>query len=89
MNKEQFLAKINENLRIDGRTDISHAAPKQLHNALSRAVMDDIIPMWDKTEERHNEKRRAYYLSAEFLMGRAVFNNLYCAGLLDLSLIHI
>ncbi len=83
MNKEQFLAKINENLRIDGRTDISHAAPKQLHNALSRAVMDDIIPMWDKTEERHNEKRRAYYLSAEFLMGRAVFNNLYCAGLLD------
>ena len=47
MNKEQFLAKINENLRIDGRTDISHAAPKQLHNALSRAVMDDIIPMWD------------------------------------------
>ena len=83
MNKEQFLAKINENLRIDGRTDISHATPKQLHNALSRAVMDDIIPMWDKTEERHNEKRRAYYLSAEFLMGRAVFNNLYCAGLLD------
>lgn len=83
MNKEQFLAKINENLRIDGRTDISHATPKQLHNALSRAVMDDIIPLWDKTEERHNEKRRAYYLSAEFLMGRAVFNNLYCAGLLD------
>ena len=83
MNKEQFLAKINENLRIDGRTDISHATPKQLHNALSRAVMDDIIPLWDRTEERHNEKRRAYYLSAEFLMGRAVFNNLYCAGLLD------
>lgn len=83
MNKEQFLARISENLRVDSRTDISHAAPKQLHNALSRAVMDDIIPLWDKTEERHNEKRRAYYLSAEFLMGRAVFNNLYCAGLLD------
>ena len=83
MTKEQFPAKINENLRVDGRTDISHATPKQLHNALSRAVMDDIIPIWDKTEERHNGKRRAYYLSAEFLMGRAVFNNLYCAGLLD------
>lgn len=83
MNKEQFLTKINENLRVDGRTDISHATPKQLHGALSRAVMDEIIPVWDRTEERHNEKRRAYYLSAEFLMGRAVFNNLYCAGLLD------
>lgn len=83
MNKEQFLAKINDNLHVDGRTDIAHATPKQLHSALSRAVMDDIIPLWDRTEERHNEKRRAYYLSAEFLMGRAVFNNLYCAGLLD------
>ncbi|MBD5138516.1 MAG: glycogen/starch/alpha-glucan phosphorylase, partial [Ruminococcus sp.] len=83
MNKEQLLTKINENLRVDGRTDISHASPKQLHSALSRAVMESIIPVWDRTEERHNEKRRAYYLSAEFLMGRAVFNNLYCAGLLD------
>ncbi|MDE5991480.1 MAG: glycogen/starch/alpha-glucan phosphorylase, partial [Oscillospiraceae bacterium] len=83
MNKEQLLTKINENLRVDGRTDISHASPKQLHSALSRAVMESIIPVWDRTEERHNGKRRAYYLSAEFLMGRAVFNNLYCAGLLD------
>ena len=83
MNKEQFLAKINENLRIDGRTTIKNATPKQLHNALSRAVMDEIIPLWDKTEEINENRRRAYYLSAEFLMGRAVFNNLYCAGLLD------
>ncbi|MDE7302889.1 MAG: glycogen/starch/alpha-glucan phosphorylase [Oscillospiraceae bacterium] len=83
MNKEQLLTKINENLRVDGRTDISHASPKQLHSALSRTVMESIIPVWDRTEERHNGKRRAYYLSAEFLMGRAVFNNLYCAGLLD------
>ena len=44
MNKEQFLAKINENLRIDGRVDIKNATPKQLHNALSRAVMSEIIP---------------------------------------------
>ena len=82
MNKEQFIAKINENLRVDGRTDIKNATPKQLHSALSRAVMSEIIPDWDASEERHNSKRRAYYLSAEFLMGRAVFNNLYCAGLL-------
>ena len=83
MDKSQFTSKINENLMIDGRTDISHATPRQLHNAVARAVMSDIIPLWNETEERHNSKRRAYYLSAEFLMGRAVFNNLYCAGLLD------
>ncbi|MGN0667349.1 MAG: glycogen/starch/alpha-glucan phosphorylase [Huintestinicola sp.] len=83
MNKNEFLAKINENLRVDGRTDIAHATPAQLHNAVSRAAMSDIIPLWDETEKRHGSKRRAYYLSAEFLMGRAVYNNLYCAGLLD------
>lgn len=83
MDKAQFLAKINDNLLTDGRTDIKHASVKQLHNAVSRAVMGDIIPFWKETELRHNSGRRAYYLSAEFLMGRAVFNNLYCAGLLN------
>ncbi len=83
MDKSTFLAKINENLMTDGRTDINNASVKQLHNAVSRAVMSDIIPLWNDTEKRHNEGRRAYYLSAEFLMGRAVYNNLYCAGLLN------
>ncbi len=83
MNKDQFYAKISENLLTDGRTDIKSATPRQLHNAVARAVMSDIIPLWNDTENRHNSRRRAYYLSAEFLMGRAVFNNLYCAGLLD------
>lgn len=83
MDKTQFTARINENLLIDGRTDIGKASPRQLHNAVARAVMGEIIPVWNETEERHNSKRRAYYLSAEFLMGRAVFNNLYNAGLLQ------
>lgn len=82
MDKAQFLSKINENLMTDGRTDIKNASVKQLHNAVSRAVMSDIIPLWNETEKRHASGRRAYYLSAEFLMGRAVYNNLYCAGLL-------
>ncbi len=82
MTKAQFFAKINENLMTDGKTDMKHADAKQLHNAVARAVMSTIIPVWNETELRHNEGRRAYYLSAEFLMGRAVFNNLYCAGLL-------
>lgn len=83
MDKTQFTARIRENLLTDARTDIASATPRQLHNAVSRAVMSDIIPLWNETEQRHNSRRRAYYLSAEFLMGRAVFNNLYCAGLLD------
>ena len=51
----------------------------QLHDAVSRAVMAHIADNWDKSQNSHNEKRRAYYLSAEFLVGRAVYNNLFCA----------
>ncbi len=83
LNKTEFLEKINNNLLVDARTDIRNATPRQLHNAVARAVMSDIIPLWNDSEKRHDSKRRAYYLSAEFLMGRAVYNNLYCAELLD------
>ncbi|MCM1577362.1 MAG: glycogen/starch/alpha-glucan phosphorylase [Ruminococcus sp.] len=83
MDKNQFLNKISENLLTDARTDIKGASPRQLHDAVARAVMSEIVPVWNDTETRHNSRRRAYYLSAEFLMGRAVFNNLYCAGLLN------
>lgn len=83
MDKLKFKEKISENLMTDARTDIKNASPGQLHNAVARAVMGDIMPLWNETENRHNSRRRAYYLSAEYLMGRAVFNNLYCAGLLN------
>ena len=83
MDKTQFMEKITENLLTDARTDMKGASPRQLHDAVARAVMSEIVPVWNETEQRHNSRRRAYYLSAEFLMGRAVFNNLYCAGLLN------
>ncbi|MGN0696482.1 MAG: glycogen/starch/alpha-glucan phosphorylase [Oscillospiraceae bacterium] len=83
MEKALFQQKISDNLMTDYRTTIKKATPRQLHNAVSRAAMNDIIPLWNESEKRHNSRRRAYYLSAEFLMGRAVYNNLYCAGLLD------
>ncbi len=83
MNKQEFLTKITDNLLCDCRRTIGEASVHELHNAVARAVMSDIIPEWNESEKRHNSRRRAYYLSAEFLMGRAVYNNLYCAGLLD------
>ncbi len=83
MEKELFRAKISDNLMTDYRTTINEATPRQLHNAVSRAAMSGIMPVWTESEKRHSSRRRAYYLSAEFLMGRAVYNNLYCAGMLD------
>ncbi len=57
------------------------ANPVQLHAALSRAVMGLTLPAFQSSME--NPARRAYYLSAEFLIGRSVFNNLYNLGLYE------
>ncbi|MDR0903579.1 MAG: glycogen/starch/alpha-glucan phosphorylase [Ruminococcus sp.] len=55
----------------------------ELHNAVGRAVIAEISDQWAADTAKRNSGRQACYLSCEFLMGRAVFNNLYCAGLLD------
>ncbi len=62
--------------------DLNRLAPYSLHDAVARAAMLDIAPQWaDDYEDRLNH-RRAAYLSAEYLMGRLVFNNLYNMGVL-------
>ena len=57
------------------------ATPQQLHDALSRAVMSCIAPAWEASEQKKATVRRAHYFSAEFLVGRAIYNNLLCLGL--------
>ncbi|MGN1339596.1 MAG: glycogen/starch/alpha-glucan phosphorylase [Oscillospiraceae bacterium] len=54
----------------------------QLHDALSRAVMKQAAPLMEKSAPKG---RSASYLSAEFLVGRAVYNNLLCLGIHDVA----
>lgn len=49
---------------------------KEKYHVVSKAIMQYIIPQWLETEEFFEDKKKAYYLSAEFLMGRALGNNL-------------
>ena len=62
---------------------VEELTPSELHLALGKAVMGEIAPNWAKSKANHDAQRRAYYFSAEFLMGRMMYNNLYCLGVLD------
>ncbi|MBQ9859064.1 MAG: glycogen/starch/alpha-glucan phosphorylase [Clostridia bacterium] len=55
--------------------------PAQVHEVLARVVMLRIADRWERSRRRHDRRRRAYYLSAEFLVGRAIGNNLLCTDL--------
>ena len=80
---EKFESMVSERLLTGCRKSISEATPVQLHNAVAQTALSLIMPQWRESERRHSEGRRAYYLSMEFLVGRAVYSNLYCAGVLD------
>lgn len=62
---------------------VSELNSHQLHDVVSRAVMAHITENWSRSRAKDEQKRRAYYLSAEFLVGRAVYNNILCTGLYD------
>ena len=59
------------------------ATPQEVHTAIGNAVMNYTKESWTKSKDAHNNSRRACYFSMEFLVGRAVYNNLLCLGLYD------
>ena len=79
MEKKLFMEKFTGRLP----KDIKSASPQQLHDALGRTVMEMFADRWDNARQEHLSKRRAAYLSMEFLVGRAVYNNLLVLGIYD------
>ncbi len=68
--------------KADYSKDVKDLKDVELHNCVSKAVMAEIADNFKKTAAENNTKRRAYYFSAEFLVGRAIYNNLLCSGIL-------
>ena len=70
-------------LKRDHQVSLADATVGQLHEALGRVVMDAIAENWYESRHAHERTREAYYFSAEYLMGRMVYNNLFSLGILE------
>lgn len=57
--------------------------PQGIHTAIGNAVLEHTSKNWERSKAAHLQSRRACYFSMEFLVGRAVYNNLLCLGLYD------
>ena len=76
--KEAFKQSVKDNVRTLYRRTLDEATPQQIFQAVSYAVKDVIINDWMATQKAYEEQdpKTVYYMSMEFLMGRALGNNL-------------
>lgn len=82
MDAKGIIRRTEDILRSDYQININEADAKQLHRALSDAVMYAVADDWRRSRRNRETGRRAYYLSAEYLTGRMIFNNLFVLNLL-------
>ena len=82
---EQFKENLTARLRRQYGKDISQANKHDLFDAVSASALEIIMPNWMETRKAYEAKptKQLCYLSAEFLMGRALSNNLINSGIMD------
>jgi len=80
--KNELKKQIEKYVKISFGKDITEANEFEIYRALGQAIMEEISEDWYETKKLYSQKKQAFYLSAEFLMGRALGNNLINLGLL-------
>ena len=76
--KEKFKKELESNVRMLFRRNLDEATTQQVYQAVAYSVKDDIIDNWIETHKAYEkqDKKMVYYMSMEFLMGRALGNNM-------------
>ncbi|MCM1186794.1 MAG: glycogen/starch/alpha-glucan phosphorylase [Lachnoclostridium sp.] len=76
--KELFKRSVQYNIKTLYRRTLEEATPQQIFQAVSYAIKDQIVENWMNTQKEYEKRdsKTVYYMSMEFLMGRALGNNL-------------
>ncbi|MDO4975780.1 MAG: glycogen/starch/alpha-glucan phosphorylase [Eubacteriales bacterium] len=76
--KKLFKKQLESNCRMLFRRNLDEATPQQVYQAVAYSVKDDIIDNWIDTHKAYEKQdaKMVYYMSMEFLMGRALGNNM-------------
>ena len=70
-------------LKYTHDVSLKDASAQELHEALGNAVMMAIADNWNASKKARENQRKAFYISAEYLIGRLVYSNMFNLGILD------
>ncbi|MBQ4424546.1 MAG: glycogen/starch/alpha-glucan phosphorylase [Lachnospiraceae bacterium] len=82
INKDLLKQRMNEILQMQMISGVEEATNEQIYFALSMALKEQFMAEWTETQKRvkAEDRKMVYYMSMEFLMGRALGNNLINLG---------
>jgi len=72
----KYTESIKFYLKSEFGKQLDNASQQEIYYALSKTIMSELTDNWQKSKETYAKEKQAFYFSAEFLMGRALGNNL-------------